>query len=384
MKGIYKKLLLFLLAITFFIFSGKTFNVYASEKDKKFSSKASFLMDVNSGTIISAKNENERLPIASMVKIMLLLLSYENVESGNVSLKEEVIVSKNASSMGGSQVFLEEGGSYKVADLLKSITIASANDASIAIAERLYGSEEECVNEMNKKAQSLNLKNTLFCNATGLPKPMQYSSAKDISLIFKELIKYKNYFEFSNIWMDKINHKENYTEISNTNKLVKFYEGCDGGKTGFTNDAGFCLTATAKRGNMRLISCVIGAESSKERFNEASTLFNYGFNNYCNKCVVDSSMPINEKLQVKNSKEKFIEVIPESNFYVFSKRNSKDKVESSIEFFEVKVPINKGQVVGKITIFNNGVEVGKVNLLSTIDACKMSYFDNAKEILENF
>lgn len=383
MKNIYKKLLLFLIVISFFISNGKILSVYASEKDKTFLSKASFLIDVNSSTVISAKNENERLPIASMVKIMLLLLSYENVENGNMSLSEEIVVSKNASSMGGSQVFLEEGGKYKVSDLLKSITIASANDASIAIAERLYGSEEECVNQMNKKAQSLNLKNTLYCNATGLPKPMQYSSAKDVSIIFKELIKYKNYFEFSSIWMDKIDHKENSTEISNTNKLIRFYEGCDGGKTGFTNEAGFCLTATAKRGNMRLIACVIGAENSKERFNEVSTLFNYGFNNYCNKCIVDGSMPINEKLEVKNSTIKQIDVIPENNFYVFSKRNSNDKIETSIKFNDVKVPIEKGEVVGEITIFKNGVEIGKVNLLSTVKVDKMTYFENIKEILYN-
>ncbi len=383
MKNIYKKLLLFLIVISFFISNGKILSVYASEKDKTFLSKASFLIDVNSSTVISAKNENERLPIASMVKIMLLLLSYENIENGNMSLSEEIVVSKNASSMGGSQVFLEEGGKYKVSDLLKSITIASANDASIAIAERLYGSEEECVNQMNKKAQSLNLNNTLYCNATGLPKPMQYSSAKDVSIIFKELIKYKNYFEFSSIWMDKIEHKENSTEISNTNKLIRFYEGCDGGKTGFTNEAGFCLTATAKRGNMRLIACVIGAENSKERFNEVSTLFNYGFNNYCNKCIVDGAMPINEKLEVKNSTIKQIDVIPENNFYVFSKRNSNDKIETSIKFNDVKVPIEKGEVVGEITIFKNGVEIGRVNLLSTVKVDKMTYFENIKEILFN-
>ena len=384
MKNIYKKLLLFLIVVSFFISNGKITSVYASQNDKVFASKAIYLLDVNSGTVISAKNENQRLPIASMVKIMLLLLSYENIECGNMTLNEDIIISKNASGMGGSQVFLEEGGSYKVSELLKSITVASANDASIAIAERLYGSEEECVNQMNKKAESLNLENTLFSNATGLPKPMQYSSAKDISLIFKELIKYNNYFEFSNIWMDKITHKDNSTDISNTNKLIRFYEGCDGGKTGFTNEAGFCLTATAKRGNMRLIGCVIGAENSKERFNEVSSMFNYGFNNYCNKCIVDSSVPLNEKLEIKNSKIKSIEVVAEKNYYVFSKRNSTDKIETTIIFNDVKVPINKGDVVGEITIYKNGVEAGKVNILSNQKVDKMSYFENINEVLSNF
>ena len=203
-------------------------------------------------------------------------------------MDQKVIVSKNANSYGGSQVFLEEGGEYALCDLLKSVTIASANDSSVALAEHFFGSEQACVDEMNKKAQSLGLQNTLFANCTGLPKPMQYSTAKDIAIIFSNLIGYENYFNYSTIWMDKIQHKTNYTEMTNTNKLVKFYDGCDGGKTGFTNEAGFCLTATAKRGNMRLIASVLKANTSQDRFNTVSSLFNYGFNNYSNNVLAFS------------------------------------------------------------------------------------------------
>ena len=212
---------------------------------------------------------------------------------------------------------------------------------------------------------------------------MQYCSAKDIALIFKELIKHEAYFEYSNIWMDEIKHSKNSTQISNTNKLIKFYEGCDGGKTGFTSEAGFCLTATAKRGNMRLISVVIGAENSKERFNEVSSMFNEGFNNYSNKCVVDSKVPLDKKLKVKCGKINEIEVCASENFYVFSKRNVKENIELSYNFNEVKAPISKGDKVGFITIYKDGVEIGEVDILSLEDVRKMNYFDYVKLIIEN-
>ena len=382
MKNLFIKIFLVIFAVSFVFTGSNVYKVLASEKSP--SAKACYLIDYNSGTVISSRNENERLPIASMVKIMLLLLSYENVKDGTITLDESVTISKNASGMGGSQVFLEEGGSYKVSELLKCITVASANDASVAIAERLYGSEEACVDAMNKKASELGLKNTLFCNCTGLPKPMQYSSAKDISLIFKELISYDKYFDFAKIWLDKIEHSKNSTEISNTNKLIKHYEGCDGGKTGFTNEAGFCLTATAKRGNMRLIGSVIGAETSKDRFSEMSSLFNNGFNNYTNKCVVDCNEEIEEKLKFNNTKQIYYSVKPEKDYFVFSKRNENLQITTSTEIYNNKLPIKQNQVVGKLTIYSKGVEIGNVNLISCSNIEKLSYFENIKEIIDNW
>ena len=347
-------------------------------------SKSAYLYDFNTKTEIFAYNENQRLPIASMTKIMLLDLVYENLESGNITLDEKVVVSKNASGMGGSQVFLESDGSYLVKDLIKAVTVASANDASVALAERLYGSEEECVKMMNEKANSLGLKNTLFSNCTGLPKPMQYSSAKDITMIFADLITHEIYFDYSKIWLDKIEHSKNATEISNTNKLVRFYDGCDGGKTGFTSEAGFCLTATAKRGNMRLISAVIGAPDSKTRFNEVSTMFNGAFNGYENKAVLDKNLPLNNGVKVLGGKVKSIEVVPENDFFVFSKKGDKGKIDLDYNFIEVKAPISKGDVVGECVIYNNGVEVGRVNLLSNTTVDKMTYFDYVLEISKNW
>ncbi len=362
-----KRLLLSFIAILAlsFIMPCASF-VSASEGTKK----AYFLIDYNSGTVITSHNENEKLPIASMTKIMLLNLIYKNQAEGNLDFEEEITVSEKASSMGGSQVYLVANDTYKVKDLVKSIVVASANDSSVAMAERLYGSEEECVKAMNEEAKALGLENTSFKNCTGLPQPMHYSSAKDMGLMFCNLISYKNYFESSKIWLDYIEHKNTKTEMANTNKLIKHYEGCDGGKTGFTNEAGFCLTATAKRGNMRLVATVIGADTSKNRFKCVSDMFNLGFNNYSNKCIIDSSVPLNEKISISSGKKEEIEVTAKENFYVFSKKNAKENIEVTNEFLTLKAPIEKGETVGTSTIFKDGVEIGKVDLVAneTVEA----------------
>ena len=358
-------------------------NVFSNQKvyaSSNFKSKSCYLYDYNSNTEIFAYNENERLPIASMTKIMLLDIVYNEILTKNVSFDEEITISETASSMGGSQVFLESGGVYKLSTLLKSVIVASANDASVALAERFFGSEEECVKVMNNKAKSLGLKKTLFANCTGLPKPMQYSSAKDIALIFADLICYENYFDYSKIWLDKVEHSKNTTEINNTNKLIKFYNGCDGGKTGFTNEAGFCLTATAKRGNMRLISSIIGAPDSKTRFNETSNLLNNGFNNYESMAVLDKNIPIESKIAVSGGKVKEIECVPEKDVFVLSKKGEKPQIEIEYSLDKVLAPINKGQKVGECIVFKNGVESQRVNVLSNASVSKMNYFDYFKEI----
>ncbi len=376
--------LILLLLILTSVFSFKSTVVFGKEELINDKNESYYLVDYNSKTVILAKNENKKMPIASMTKIMLLLLCYENIQNNDIPLDQKVVISKNANSYGGSQVFLEEGGEYLLSDLLKSVTVASANDSSVALAEHFYGDEKTCVDEMNKKAKQLGLKNTLFANCTGLPKPMQYSTAKDIAIIFSSLIEYENYFNYSTIWFDKIQHKNNYTEMTNTNKLIKFYNGCDGGKTGFTNEAGFCLTATAKRGNMRLIASVLKAETSKDRFNTVSSLFNYGFNNYSNKAVVDKNIKLDEKIKVKGGKLEEIEVRPQKDFYIFSKRNEKANIELKYNYQVVKAPIKKGDVVGEIVIYKDNVEIGKVNIVSDTEVLKSSYFDNLGNVIKNW
>ncbi|MBR1677615.1 MAG: D-alanyl-D-alanine carboxypeptidase [Clostridia bacterium] len=346
------------------------------------SSSSAYLMDYNSKTVIFAKGENKRLTIASMTKIMLLNLCFEKLDEGEFTLEDEITISKNASGMGGSQVFLESGKSYKAGDLIKSIIVASANDASVAMAERLFGSEEACVDIMNEKCTEWGLTDTLFSNCTGLPKPTQYSCAKDVATMLTHLLSHKEYFNYSNIWMDEIEHEGGRTTgLTNTNKLIRFYDGCDGGKTGYTQESGFCLAATAKRGAMRLIAVIIKAKDGKTRFAEASSLFNYGFENYTEKMVVDSSKPLDITVSIENGREDKVPVRPLNDIYIFSERNKKDKI--TVDFVPEKkivAPIKEGDVVGKLTVFKDNIEFSSVDVVSLSDIDKKTYFDYIKDI----
>ncbi len=357
-----------------------------ADNSLEFKSKSVYLCDANSGTVITKHNETTRYPIASMCKIMTLLLSFESLDTEKISLNEEVTVSANASGMGGSQVFLEENGKYKVSELLKSITVASANDSCVAMAERLCGSESSFVNLMNEKAKSLGMDNTFFVNCTGLPKSGQYSCAKDVSVMFKELLKHKEYYTFSGIWTDKIEHpKGRFTEISNTNKLIRFYDGCDSGKTGYTSEAGHCLCASAVRNDMRLISVVISAPDSKTRFNEVSKMFNYGFDNYVNKIIIDNNSPLDIKVSVEDGKKDSLSVVAEKPLYLFSRKDQKRSVEINFTPTDkVVAPITKGDIVGSLSVYENGILIDSVCVLANEDVLEKTYFDCIFDVLENW
>ncbi len=377
---------LFLLLLTLVCFSAFATKSYVPAAAETVSSKASYMIDYNSGTVISARNESARLPIASMCKIMTLLLIFEEVDSGNISMDEAIPVSENSAGMGGSQAFLEAGGEYLARDLIKSIIIASANDSCMAFAEKICGSEKLFVEKMNKRAQELGMKDTLFANCTGLPKPTQYSCAKDVAAMFSELIKHEKYFEFSNVWMDEIKHpKDRVTGLTNTNKLVKFYEGCDGGKTGYTAEAGHCLTATAKRGGMRLISVVISAPDSKTRFKETTDMFNYGFANFTNKLLVDSSTPLEIEANVSGGKVENVELIPEKDYYFFSKKNSDENFRIDFDqTMPLKAPVEKGDVVGELIVYKDNVEISRINCLANENVDRKLYFGYIFDIMKNW
>lgn len=378
-------LLAFIMSIScLFGYTRKTVN--ADENDQSFKSKSVYLMDFDTKAVIFSKNEDERLPIASMCKIMTLLISFQAIQNGEISPNDQITVSENAANMGGSQVFLEANAHYSVENLLKSIIVASANDACLAIAEKLCGSEQNFVQKMNDTAQELGMKNTLFSNCTGLPKPGQYSSAKDVATMFSELLKFDEYYKYSNIWMDEISHpKERVTEISNTNKLIRFYKGCDGGKTGYTSEAGHCLAATAKRNSMRLVAVVISAPDSKTRFKEVSSMFDYGFSNYTNKLIIDNKKPLDLKIEICNGKKDTLEVVAERPVYLFTHNNKKRSVEIDFEPIEkLKAPINKGDIVGRIVIFENNIEIDSVNVLSNENISQKTYFDYIDNIIENW
>lgn len=349
--------------------------------DKSIATKSVYLTETGTGEVLFAKNENERLTIASMTKIMLLNLIFEAVDGGNLSFDEEITVSENASGMGGSQVFLEKNGKYKAEDLIKSVIIASANDASVALAERLFGSEAECVSAMNKKCEEWKLENTLFSNCTGLPKPTQYSSAKDVSVMLSKLITHKEYFRFSKIWTDEITHNAGRkTGLTNTNKLVRFYDGCDGGKTGFTSESGFCLAATAKRGALRLIAVAIDSPDSKTRFAEVSSMFNYGFDNFTSKMAVDSSKPLEIKAEVDKGVKEKVKIIPENDVFVFGEKSKKQNVTIDFKPDKICAPIKSGEKAGELIVFKDNVEYKRVNVLAAEDIAKKTYFVYIKDI----
>ena len=321
-----------------------------------------------------------------MCKIMTLLLCFEEIENGNLRMDEEITVSEKAASMGGSQVFLEANAKYKVKELLKSIAVCSANDSCVAMAERIAGYELVFIDKMNEKAKQLGANDTLFANCTGLPKEPQYSTAKDVAKMLKALLKHDEYYKIGQVWMDSFKHpKGRVTEISNTNKLIKFYEGCDGGKTGFTNQAGFCLAATAKRNGLRIISVVIGEENSKTRFNDVRTTFDYAFANYSLKNVVDSNNPLEEKASVLGSKQKEISIKPSRNSNVLVKRG--DKSEYTIEthiYDKLKAPLQAGAIVGELVVFKDGVELDRIALIANESAEKSNFFDKFKDIAKKW
>ena len=345
--------------------------------------KSAYLADAESGTVVYAREETKRLPIASMCKIMTLILSFEAVD---LSYGEMLTVSANASGMGGSQVFLETGLSYSAEELMKTVAVCSANDSCVALAERIAGSEAEFVSRMNARAKELGAENTLFANCTGLPKDPQYSCAKDVSLMLRELLRHEKYFEFSRVWYEDFQHPDGRTtRITNTNKLIKSYSGCDGGKTGFTGEAGFCLAATAKRGDTRLVAVVIGASDSKTRFVGITTMLDYAFNRYTTKTLLAAGEPLAERAPIRGGKISELAVMAEQPLKAFTERGKEGDFSVEIALREgLRAPLRKGEEVGCARLLSSGVEVHAVRLVAAEDAPRMSWWDACRETARNW
>lgn len=346
-------------------------------------SKEALLMSQD-GQVLYEHNATEKRPIASMTKIMTLLCAYDAIDAGKISLDDDVFVSTRAASMGGSQVFLDANTNYKLENLIKSIVICSANDSCVAVAEHISGSVENFVDVMNVKASELGLCATHFENCTGLPAVSQFSCAKDVGVMLSKLIKHPHYFTCSNVWMEDFQHQSGrVTGMTNTNKLIRFYDGCDGGKTGFTNEAQHCLAATAKRGDTRVIAVVVGAPDSKTRFKEVSEMFNYAFANYETKVYLDGNSKL-EGVGVSGGKEKTVEVEAQGKLSAFGKKGETD---CSVAFEVVdhaKAPIAKGDVVGIAKLVNSqGEIISQVNLVAKNDVQAKTYFDYIREIVTN-
>ena len=363
--------------------------VFGAEQTKEASigieAPHAVLMETTTGSVLYEKDAHVAVPPASVTKIMTMLLIFEALEAQKIKLEDTVVISEKAASMGGSQVFLEANAKYPVRELLKSIVVCSANDSCVAMAERIAGGEDMFIAQMNEKAKELGANDTLFSNCTGLPKEPQYSCAKDVSLMMRELLTHEEYYEFGKVWLDKFAHpKGRYTEISNTNKLVRFYDGCDGGKTGFTNQAGFCLACTAKRNNMRIISVVIGAESSANRFEDSRMMLDYAFANYTMQPIVSAGEVLQTPASVSGGKKGSVCVAPARSAYAFTRRGEVSDTNVKTYLRKLRAPVAKGAKVGEMVVYKNGVEAERVPLVAIECVQRATFFDSMREIARHF
>lgn len=373
-----------IIGILFSFFTSNTI-VYGEQLDFAEEARSAILLERDTGKILYSKNENEKLPPASMTKIMTMLLIMEAIDKGELSLKEMIRVSDRASSMGGSQVFLESGEEMSVKDLLKGIAIASGNDASVALAERIAGSEEAFVRMMNEKSQELNLKNTHFVNSSGLPAKDHYSTAYDTAIISKELLKYEAITEYTSIYDDYLRKGDkNEFWLVNTNKLVRFYPGVDGLKTGYTNEAKYCLAATAKKKNMRAIAVVMGAETSKKRNAMISNMLDYAFNHYETEKLYEKGEKVTHiyDLQSENLLNNIVTSEPIST--IQKKGEKKKEITKEIQLNDqLTLPIQKGEKVGTLIIKQGGETISKTPLVTEENIEVASFYTLFKRSVQN-
>lgn len=325
--------------------------------------KSAILIEASTGTIIYEKNSHEKLAPASMTKMMSMLLIVEAIEDGKLSWNQMITTSENASSMGGSQILLETGEKMSVEDLFKGIAVASGNDAVVALSEAVAGTEEEFVNMMNQRAKELGLEDTNFKNPHGLDTANHYTSAYDMAMIAKELVRHEKVLEFTSIYEDYLREdQENKVWLVNTNKLVKFYDGMDGLKTGYTKEAGYCLTATAKRGDTRFITVVMGEEDTKTRNSETTSMMDYAFGQYEVEKVLDKKRTVGT-VRVEKGTVDTIQLVPIDDVTILNKKSIQKKNSNyEVKTKTITAPIKKGEQVGELILEVDGEEKRTVPL----------------------
>ena len=330
------------------------------ETDLGLNAKSAILMEDSTGKVLYESNPDERVPIASVTKVMTMLLIMEAVDSGKITLDDMVTVSENAMSYGGSTMFLEAGEQLTVNDMMKGIAVASANDGCVAMAEHLAGSESAFVDMMNAKAQELGMENTHFMNTNGLDEDNHYSSARDVAIMSRELIKHKTIFNYTSIWMDTL--RGGKFQLANTNKLIRFYEGANGLKTGSTSKALCCLSATAKRNDMQLIAVVLGAPTSAERFSSAKSLLDYGFANYAVNTQVTAGDEI-DRVHVEKGVDNEVSVVAADTYSTLVKKGQEDNVTKEVILDEqITAPLEAGEKLGTMKISRGGETLAEIDL----------------------
>lgn len=368
-----------ILALIIFLTGGV--NVFADTNENiEVEARSAILMEVSTGKIIYEKNSNEKFAPASVTKVMTMLLTMEHIDSGKIKFDDKVTVSENAKKMGGSSMLLDTGEVRTVEDLIKGIGIASGNDAAVAMAEYLGGSESNFVDMMNDRAKELGMVNTTFKNCTGLPVDGHISTAYDISIMSRELLKHPDILKYTSTYMETISEgRKTPIELVNHNKLVRFFQGCDGLKTGFTNEAKYCISATAVKDGVRVLSVIMGAPTYKIRNRDASMLMNYGFSKFESKKLCEKDSDI-KQIPMNKKGDKFIIAKAKENLVVTCPKGDGDKIGSKIVLDESKTKFKEGENVGFCEYYLDGELIGVVELYSDRDMKKGNIIDNIKGI----
>ncbi|MDD2216010.1 MAG: D-alanyl-D-alanine carboxypeptidase [Eubacteriales bacterium] len=354
--------------------------------DLAITAKGSALLDADSSTFLFEQNSHERLPPASITKIMTMLLVIEAVERGQIGLQDQVTISERAASMGGSQMYMEQGEQQTVETLLQGMAIASANDACVACAEYVGGTEQIFVDMMNKRAKELGMKDTNFVNTNGLPAPDHYTSAYDIGLMSRELLKHEKTKEWFNTWQSTVivglkNKKQTELGLTNTNRLIKLYPGANGIKTGFTQEAGYCLAGSATKGDLTLISVVLGCETTHIRWGEAMRLLDYGFAAYDSVKVADKGEVLGTVIVEKGSPSLVNAIAEEKISLLVKKGEAGQVVKSSVLFKKISAPLTSGEPIGELLVYKNDQEIGRYPLVAETDIERAGLFEIYKRML---
>jgi serine-type D-Ala-D-Ala carboxypeptidase (penicillin-binding protein 5/6) len=382
MKNKSGKILSFILSLVF-ITQLTALKVNAEGEGLNVEARSALLLEPISGKILYEKNSHEKFAPASVTKIMTMLLAMEAVDSGKIKLSDKITASENAKKMGGSTMLLETGEVRTVEEILKGIAIASGNDAAVAMGEYLAGSEDAFVNMMNEKARNLGMKDTSFKNCTGLSAPGHMTTAFDISLMSRELLKHPTILKYSGTYMETISEgRKSPIGLVNHNKLVRFFKGCDGLKTGFTDEAKYCISATAVRDGVRMLSVIMGAPTYKIRNRDASMLMNYGFSRFESKKIITKDSDI-EKIPLSKNGEKFFVAKAKDDFSLVVERGTDNKVTKEFVIDKEKKFYKKGESVGYCEFFLNGNPIGKVEIYSDRDIKRSGFWENLKFNFKN-
>ena len=384
MKKINIVLIAILLLISSLCVTNKELSVSASA-NYNITAECFVVID-KKGKVLISQNESDRREVASICKLMTTLIAFEEINKGNMTLEDSVVASEYACSMEGSQAFLDYNQEYTVKDLLKSVIVASANDSAVVLAESIAGSEQEFVKIMNEKAQLLGMNNTKYANATGLSEngKEQYSCCIDTAIILNEVSEYSLYQEYSQIWMDTLVHPSGrQTELVNTNRLIKYYPYCKTGKTGFTDEAGYCLSSTAIKDDLKLTCVVLGSTSSANRFTDSVVLYNQAYTNFTSVKAVDKTVNIENDIIIRKGKQNTINIAPQEDCYVTINKKDKESIDIVYNWGKEKIaPINIGDKVGVAKVIVNGEEMGTVDLIAMCKIEQQGYKDMVGKIIE--